>query len=94
MDIFEKTPKMDHIVDTVMLDDTIQGLEILIDGNKDNKKFYPIDVAFAITEYILIQIAYVEKENVQTLAKSLELIMDWREMLLLQLKEQNKKIDF
>ena len=88
MDNSEKIQKMGHIVDTVMLKDTIQGIEILIDGKKDNKKYLPIDEAFAITEYILTQIAYVEKKDVHTIANTLKILMSWREMLLLQLREK------
>ena len=84
-----------HIVDTVMLDDIIQGIEILIDGKEDNKKYIPIDEAFSIAEYIIKQIFFAQKKDETYLAETLGLLIDWREMLISQLenKDNDKNID-
>ena len=90
-----KVPNMRHFIGTVMLDDTIQGIELLIDSKKDNKKYFPIDEAFAITEYILFQIARTEDKGKKAVVDTLEIITEWREMLISQLKEKEngRKID-
>ena len=90
-----KIPNMKHHIGTVMLDDTIQGIELLIDGKKDNKRYFPIDEAFAITEYILFQIYRTEGKGKKAVADTFEIITEWRKMLISQLKEKEngRKID-
>ena len=97
MDFIEKMQKVKHKVETVMFEDAIKGLKIFIDGKENDAKFIPIDEAFAIAEYIIIQIFRTQKENATNeginLAETLKILIEWREGIieLLQAKEKNQK---